>query len=254
MDKQEQLREALRELFALAKQADNHLTKEQVTEVCRRISLDERQREVLCAYLERNHLTIEGYTAGEEPAPLRDRACEREDAQTGEDAVSFQAYLKEIKNVKPWQEKEEADLIGAMQAGDPCARKRLIEGNLHLVVQKAQEYLGRGILAADLVQEGNLALMDAMDSLEAGEDLQAHLMAAIANAMEEALKCQSGADDVGRCLAEDANALMKATEVLAEKLEREATAEELADYLHVSPKRVKILAKISLDALNGCDE
>ena len=234
MDKQEQLREALRELFALAKQADNHLTKEQVTEVCRRISLDERQREVLCAYLERNHLTIEGYTAGEEPAPLQDSACEREDAQTGEDAVSFQAYLKE--------------------AGDPCARKRLIEGNLHLVVQKAQEYLGRGILAADLVQEGNLALMDAMDSLEAGEDLQAHLMAAIASAMEEALKRQSGADDVGRCLAEDANALMKATEVLAEKLEREATAEELADYLHVSPERVKILAKISLDALNGCDE
>ena len=253
MNRQEQLKEALRELFALARRADNRLTKEQISEVCQRISLDERQMEVLCAYLEQNHLTVEGFTAADETTAL---FCgpEKEGAQTGEDALSFQTYLREMKNVQPWHEKEDADLVGAMQAGDLQARERLIEGNLHLVVQKAQEYLGRGILASDLVQEGNLALMSALDSLETGENLQEHLQAAIADAMEAALKRQAGADGVGVYLAKDANALMKATEVLSEELEREATAEELADYLHISPERVKALVKISLDAMNSSSE
>lgn len=252
MNEQAQLKEALGALLSLADASEKRLTRAQIQEACGDIGLNERQMEMVCAYLEMNHVTIEGFAASE-----KDRALFREEEpaasakkKTGAESAYFKMYLKELEGLRRYQEREETALIEAMLSGDEAARERLVEGNLHRVVQLSQEYLGQGVLAADLVQEGNIALLLAMDSYERGVNFTVHLLTEIENAMVEAIRQQTGADDVGHCLAADANALLKATETLARELGREATAGELAEHLHMSRQRVETLVKMSLDAMS----
>ncbi|MCI8400590.1 MAG: hypothetical protein HFI38_00560 [Lachnospiraceae bacterium] len=256
MDEQLRLKEALGALLMLAEASERRLTRSQVEAACEGIGLTARQMEMVLAYLQMNHVTIEGFVASQPDRALfqdqKDQAASGE--KTGTESVHYKAYLKELESVRPCHEAEAAELAEAMLAGDLQAKQRLIEGNLHRVIQVSKEYLGRGVLAADLVQEGNMALTTAMDTYERGENLTIHLLTAIENAMAEAIREQTGADDVGHFLAADANALLKATEVLAGELGREATADELAAHLHISKKRVEALVKMSLDAMNLSDD
>ena len=210
---------------------------------------------MVCAYLEMNHLTIQGFAASEEEKSLfREGAVEKENEKTGADSAYFKMYLEELEGLRPYRDEEERDLVDAMLAGDSAAKEQLIEGNLHRVVQLSREYLGQGVLAADLVQEGNMALILAMETYVPDTNFRVHLLTEIENAMVDAIREQTGSKNAGHTLAADANALMDATEVLAQDLGREATAEELAEYLHVSRERVETLVKISLDAMNLSDE
>ena len=252
MDEQTRLKEALGALLSLAEASGRRLTREQIWEACEDIGLNERQMEMVCAYLEMNHVAIEGFAAREaDKALLREgETAASPRKKTGAEAAYFKMYVKELEGVPRYREDEEAALIAAMRQGDEAARERLVEGNLHRVVRLSGEYLGQGVLAADLVQEGNIALILAMDSYEENTNFTVHLLTEIERALVRAIEEQTGADNVGHCLAADANALLKATETLASKLGREATAEELAAHLHMSKRRVETLVKMSLDAMN----
>lgn len=256
MDEQAQLKEALSALMSLAAASDGHLTVEQIEDACSGIGLSDKQMQMVCTYLEMNRVTIDDFSASEEDkALLRDTEdSETDKDQTGADSAYFKMYLSELEGIVPCTEEETAELIELMLAGDEAARERLIEGNLHRVVQMSREYLGQGVLAADLVQEGNMALLLAMSTYDRRENLTVHLLTEVENAMVEAIREQTGEQDVGRSLAADANLLMKATETLAEKLGREATAGELAEHLHFTEDRVETLVKISLDAMNLSEE
>lgn len=256
MNEQAQLKEALGALLSLAAASDSRLTVDQIEDACSDIGLDEKQMQMVCTYLEMNHVIIEGFEASEEDKSIfQDASDVREDAEkTGADSAYFKMYLEEIQGIRPLDETETLSLIEALSAGDQEAKERLIEGNLHRVVQVSREYLGQGVLAADLVQEGNMALILAMETYEAGTNFLVHIMTEIENAMLAAIREQTGSDAAGNTLAADANALMEATEELAKTLDREATAEELAEYLHISKNRVETLVKISLDAMNLSDE
>ena len=251
MNEQAQLKEALGALLSLASVSEGMLTMDQIQDACEGIGLTDKQVEMVCAYLEMNQVKIQGFAASEEDKSLfRDGNAAVEEDKTGADSAYFKMYLQELEGIHPYTDDEEKDLVDAMLAGDSTAKEQLIEGNLHRVVQMSQEYLGQGVLAADLVQEGNMALILGMETYVPGTNFRIHLLTEIENAMLEAIRQQTGAQDAGHTLAADANALMDATEVLAEELEREATAEELAEYLHISKERVETLVKISLDAMN----
>ncbi len=256
MDEQTRLKEALGALLTLAEASDRRLTREQIREACEDIGLNERQMEMVCAYLEMNHVTIEGFAARQEDKALfrEGEAPASPRRKTGAESAYFKMYVKELEGLSRYREDEEAALIAAMRQGDEAARERLVEGNLHRVVQLSKEYLGQGVLAADLVQEGNIALILAMDSYEEDKNFTVHLLTEIEQALVRAIEEQTGADDVGHCLAADANALLKATETLARELGREATAEELAAHLHMSKRRVETLVKMSLDAMNQSNQ
>lgn len=251
MDEQRQLKEALSALFLLAEASKRRLTKAQVEEACQEIGLDERQTEMVCAYLEMNHVTIEGFAAKEEDRALfREADDTPEKKKAGAGSAHFDMYLKELESLARYEEHEEEALLKAMRAGDGAARERLIEGNLFRVVQVSREYEGRGVPTADLVQEGNIALLQALDTCSTGANISLYLLTEIENAMIRAIQEQTGADDVSQCLAADANALLKATETLARELGREASAGELAAHLHMSRQRVETLVRMSLDAMN----
>ena len=251
MNEQAQLKEALGALLSLASVSEGALTMDQILDACEGIGLTDKQVEMVCAYLEMNQVKIQGFAASaEDKALFRDGAAQKDEEETGADSAYFKMYLEELEGIRPYSEEEERDLVDAMVAGDESAKAQLIEGNLHRVVQMSQEYLGQGVLAADLVQEGNMALILGVDTYVPGTNFRVHMLTAIEDAMLEAIREQTGSEDASHTLAADANALMDATEVLAEELEREATAEELAEYLHISKERVEILVKISLDAMN----
>ncbi len=254
MNEQAQLKEALGALLSLATASDRHLTMDQILDACEGIGLTDKQVEMVCAYLEMNHVTIEGFAASAEDKALFQDGAAQEEEKTGADSAYFKMYLEELEGIRPYSDEEERDLVDAMLAGDEEAKAQLIEGNLHRVVQMSREYLGQGVLAADLVQEGNMALILAMETYVPGKNFRIHLLTEMENAMLAAIREQTGSKNAGFTLAADANALMDATEVLAKELDREATAEELAEYLHISKERVEILVKISLDAMNLSDE
>ena len=250
MNEQAQLKEALGALLSLASVSEGLLTMEQILDACEGIGLTDKQVEMVCAYLEMNQVKIQGFAASEADKSLFREGAAADEEKTGADSAYFKMYLQELEGIQPYSDEEEQDLVDAMLAGDSAAKEQLIEGNLHRVVQMSQEYLGQGVLAADLVQEGNMALILGMETYVPGTNFRIHLLTEMENAMVEAIREQTGSMDAGHTLAADANALMDATEVLAEELEREATAEELAEYLHISKERVETLVKISLDAMN----
>ena len=147
------------------------------------------------------------------------------------------------------REQELDMLLGALASGDRAARNRLAEGHLARVVELAKEYAGRGVLMADLVQEGNMALLMAMESFDGG-DFGVHITREICSAMEAVLAEQTGQADTGSYLAAQANAIMKATEELVEELGREATLAEVAKKMNLSEDMTKDIMKISMDALS----
>jgi len=254
MDEQARLKETLGVLLELAAASDGRLTLAQIEDACKDLGLTDAQVELVCTYLELNHVVIEDFQASDESRAALGGSGSVKSDETGTESAYYKMYLEELRSLRLYEEREEGALVAAMLAGDDEARDRLIEGNLFRVVQMSREYLGKGVLAADLVQEGNIALVMAMESYEVGRNFRIHLLTEIENAMVCAIREQTGADDVGRYLAADANALMKATEVLADELGREATVEELASYLHMSRGRVETLVRMSLDAMNLSEE
>ena len=264
MDEQRKLTEALEALLDLAAASDGALTRDQVRDACKDIGLNEEQFDLICAYLESKKVKIQDFATPKKSLELFEDADEADEAgvdeagdgsgqraaKNGRESAYYQMYLEELKSLRVYREEEEEALVEAMLSGDQEAKERLIEGNLARVIRMSEEYLDQGVLAADLVQEGNMALVMAMETYDRQKNFRLHLLEEIEAAMVEAIREQTGADDVGRHLAQDANALMKATEELAEELEREATAEELAAYLHISQDKVEALVKMSLDAMN----
>ena len=262
MDEQIKFKEALDALLDLATASDGTLTMAQIREACGDFHLSGEQLNLVCAYLESNRVKIQDSPASgksrelfSEPEETGGKAGGQEKAQgrngDGKESAYYKMYLDELRKLRRYAREEEEELIEAMLAGNAEARDRLIEGNLPQVVRVSEEYLGQGVLAADLVQEGNMALLLAMENYDRRKNFRLYLLEEIERAMVEAIREQTGADDVGRHLAEDANALMRATEVLAEELDREATAEELAEYLHMDQAKVEALVKMSLNMFEG---
>ena len=157
-------------------------------------------------------------------------------------------YLEEIQAIRELSEEEIPGLLAALKAGDRAARNQLAEGHLKRVVELAKEYSGRGVHMADLVQEGNMALLTAMEEFDDG-DFGVYITREICSAMDMALAEQTGEQDTGSYLAAQANAIMEATEELVKELGREATLSEVAQRMNLSEDMTKDIMKISMDAL-----
>ena len=158
--------------------------------------------------------------------------------------AEIQRYERRVLNKEENLEKRSEAL-----AGDRAARNRLTEGHLGRVVELAREYAGQGVLMADLIQEGNIALLMAMETFAGGE-FGLHLTKEICSALDAAVAEQNGQENTGNYLASQANAMMKATEELVEELGREATLSEVAERMKLSEEMTRDIMKISMDALS----
>lgn len=176
-----------------------------------------------------------------------------------EDPVQF--YLRSIGRVKLLSAAEEIELARRVAAGDPVAKKRLVQANLRLVVSVAKKYQNRGLPFLDLIQEGNLGLIRAAEKFdpERGYKFSTYATWWIRQGITRALADKSRTIRVPVHMVETINNLRKATRSLSQKLDRRPTMEELAKEMDVSLAKVKdILAAnrspLSLDTPYGEDD
>ena len=161
-------------------------------------------------------------------------------------------YLKEIGNVPLLTSEQEVELARRVEEGDPEAKKALTEANLRLVVSIAKKYVGRGMPFLDLIQEGNMGLMKAVDKFDSTKGYKFSTYATwwIRQAITR------GIADTGRTIrvpvhmVETINKTLRMTRQLLQELGREPTPEEVAEKLGVPASRVREVLKISRDPVS----
>jgi len=161
-------------------------------------------------------------------------------------------YLKEIGKVNLLTAEEETELAKKMSEGDEDAKKRLAEANLRLVVSIAKRYVGRGMMFLDLIQEGNLGLIRAVDKFDytKGYKFSTYATWWIRQAITRAIADQARTIRIPVHMVETINKLVRVSRQLVQELGREPTPEELASGLNMSIEKVREISKISQEPVS----
>ena len=161
-------------------------------------------------------------------------------------------YLKDIGRVPLLSADEEVDLAKRMQENDEAAKKRLSEANLRLVVSIAKRYVGRGMLFLDLIQEGNLGLMKAVEKFDYQKGFKFSTYATwwIRQSITRAIADQARTIRIPVHMVETINKLTRVQRVLLQELGREPTPSEIAEKMGVTEERVREIQKIAQDPVS----
>ena len=161
-------------------------------------------------------------------------------------------YLKEIGKVDLLSAEEETRLAKLMSEGDEEAKKKLAEANLRLVVSIAKRYVGRGMMFLDLIQEGNLGLIRAVDKFDytKGYKFSTYATWWIRQAITRAIADQARTIRIPVHMVETINKLVRVSRQLVQELGREPTTEELAKGLNMSVEKVREISKISQEPVS----
>ena len=161
-------------------------------------------------------------------------------------------YLKEIGKVPLLSAEEEIELAKAMENGDERAKKKLAEANLRLVVSIAKRYVGRGMLFLDLIQEGNLGLIKAVEKFDyrKGYKFSTYATWWIRQAITRAIADQARTIRIPVHMVETINKLIRVSRQLLQELGRAATPEEIAREMKIPVERVREIQKISQEPVS----
>jgi RNA polymerase primary sigma factor len=161
-------------------------------------------------------------------------------------------YLKEIGRVALLTAAEEVELAKRMQDGDDEAKKRLAEANLRLVVSIAKRYVGRGMLFLDLIQEGNLGLIKAVEKFDYTKGFKFSTYATwwIRQAITRAIADQARTIRIPVHMVETINKLIRIKRQLLQELGRDATPEEIALEMEMEPEKVREILKIAQEPVS----
>ena len=161
-------------------------------------------------------------------------------------------YLKDIGKVPLLSMEEELELAKRMKEGDEEAKKRLSEANLRLVVSIAKRYVGRGMLFLDLIQEGNMGLMKAVEKFDCTKGFRFSTYATwwIRQAVTRAIADQARTIRIPVHMVETINKLIRANRMLVQKLGREPTVSELSEELQMGEDKVREIQRIAMDPVS----
>ncbi|MBQ6715899.1 MAG: sigma-70 family RNA polymerase sigma factor, partial [Clostridia bacterium] len=161
-------------------------------------------------------------------------------------------YLKEIGKVPLLTAEEEIELAKRMEEGDEEAKHRLSEANLRLVVSIAKRYVGRGMLFLDLIQEGNLGLIKAVDKFDyrKGYKFSTYATWWIRQAITRAIADQARTIRIPVHMVETINKLIRVSRQLLQEYGREPLPEEIADEMGISEEKVREIIKIAQEPVS----
>ena len=161
-------------------------------------------------------------------------------------------YLKEIGRVPLLSAEEEVRLAKRMEQGDEEAKKQLAEANLRLVVSIAKRYVGRGMLFLDLIQEGNLGLIKAVEKFDYGKGFKFSTYATwwIRQAITRAIADQARTIRIPVHMVETINKVKKTNSQLLHKNGRDPTAEEIADELQMPVEKVREILRVAQEPVS----
>jgi RNA polymerase primary sigma factor len=178
----------------------------------------------------------------------------KEDAALEELPLSdpVRMYLREIGKIALLTADEEVELAKGVEAGDPVAKSHLVDANLRLVVSIAKKYIGRGMLFLDLIQEGNLGLIRAVEKFDYQKGFKFSTYATwwIRQAITRAIADQARTIRIPVHMVETINKLIRISRQLVQRLGREPTAEEIALEMEISSERVEEIQRIAQEPVS----
>ncbi len=251
---------AIHDLIELGK-TKGRLTESEITEALEEVDFDTEQMEKLYDTLESHN--IEVVEDVDEPT-AEDLDLDTIDVPTNVDmeaALSAEGiaiddpvkvYLKEIGRVPLLTSDEEVELARRMDAGDPAARKRLSEANLRLVVSIAKRYVGRGMQFLDLIQEGNLGLIKAVEKFDytKGYKFSTYATWWIRQAITRAIADQARTIRIPVHMVETINKVVRVERQLLQELGRQPQAEEIAEVMGMSVDKVREIMKVAQEPVS----
>ncbi|MBR6535999.1 MAG: RNA polymerase sigma factor RpoD [Lachnospiraceae bacterium] len=263
----ERFQAKMKDLLAYAAKKKNVLEFQEIADFMADVEMDEAATERVYEFLEANNvdvlrisdINLDGDDEPDDALLLEDDA-ETEELEnldlTVPEGVSLEdpvrMYLKEIGKVPLLSAEEEMELAIKMEAGDEAAKKRLSEANLRLVVSIAKRYVGRGMQFLDLIQEGNLGLIKAVEKFDyrKGYKFSTYATWWIRQAITRAIADQARTIRIPVHMVETINKLIRVQRQLLQEYGREPLPEEIAKEMHMSLDRVREIQKIAQEPVS----
>ena len=256
--------ERMKELVALGKKKKSVLEVQEINDFFADIELSPDQMEKVFDYLEANNIDvlrisvdsddtdvdIDDIISDEDEVDMENIDLSVPEGVSIEDPVRM--YLKEIGKVPLLNAEREIELAKRMEEGDEEAKKELAEANLRLVVSIAKRYVGRGMLFLDLIQEGNLGLIKAVEKFDyhKGYKFSTYATWWIRQAITRAIADQARTIRIPVHMVETINKLIRVSRQLLQELGREPLPEEIAKELDMPVERVREILKISQEPVS----
>lgn len=257
--------EKLKELVELGKKKKKVLEIQEISDFLSDLELSPEQMEKVYEYLEAMNIDVLRIGSDDDlDADIDDLILAEEEEEVDMEKIDLSVpdgisiedpvrmYLKEIGKVPLLSAEEEIDLARRMSEGDESAKKRLAEANLRLVVSIAKRYVGRGMLFLDLIQEGNLGLIKAVEKFDYQKGFKFSTYATwwIRQAITRAIADQARTIRIPVHMVETINKLIRVSRQLLQELGREPLPEEIAKELDMPVDRVREILKISQEPVS----
>ena len=259
--------EKLVELLELAKKKKNVLEYQEISDFFKDQSLEVEQMEKVLDFLEASGVDVLRISGNDEELILDDDAdIEKMDDEeeieldkidlSVPEGVSIEdpvrMYLKEIGKVSLLTADEEIELAKRMEQGDEEAKKRLAEANLRLVVSIAKRYVGRGMLFLDLIQEGNLGLIKAVEKFDyrKGYKFSTYATWWIRQAVTRAIADQSRTIRIPVHMVENMNRIIRKSRSMVQELGREPSIKEVAQALDLPVEKVSDAIRMNMEPVS----
>ena len=240
----------LDQLMIIAKEKKGILEQEDINEVFSDMELEPSKIEQIYEYLEAQNIDILGNLNEVELDESDIDISNLPDGISIDDPVRM--YLKEIGKVPLLSADQEIELAKRMEQGDQEAKKKLAEANLRLVVSIAKRYVGRGMLFLDLIQEGNLGLIKAVEKFDytKGYKFSTYATWWIRQAITRAIADQARTIRIPVHMVETINKLMRVSRQLLQELGRDPQPEEIAKRMEMPVSKVREIMKISQEPVS----
>ena len=249
--------EKLKEILEFAKKKKNVLEYSEVNDFFREIELSPEKMDDILEYLEENGIDVLKITEDDPDDMSFEDIDETEEIDISvPDGISIEdpvrMYLKDIGKVPLLSAEEEIELAKKMEKGDEQAKKKLAEANLRLVVSIAKRYVGRGMLFLDLIQEGNLGLIKAVEKFDytKGYKFSTYATWWIRQAITRAIADQARTIRIPVHMVETINKLIRVQRQLLQELGREPSPEEISEQMNLPVDRVREILKISQEPVS----
>ena len=262
----QKLDDKLKDLLDKARKKKNEIDYGEIEEFFGDMDLSDSDYEKIFEYLEQNNVDITKIIGTDLPDEDPDDADieQVKEEEVDLDNIDLSApegisvedpvrmYLKEIGKVPLLTADEEIELAKRMEKGDEAAKNRLAEANLRLVVSIAKRYVGRGMLFLDLIQEGNLGLIKAVEKFDyrRGYKFSTYATWWIRQGITRAISDQARTIRIPVHMVETINKLIRVSRQLLQELGREPTPEEIAEAMNTPVEKVREILKISQEPVS----
>ncbi len=245
----------------LEKGKKGKLSADDLDEALEEMDFDVDSIDKLYETLEDNGISFDAEISGEEMSEIENEVAKFGSGESMERILDQEGYaiddpvrlyLKEIGKVPLLTNEREKDLAGRMMEGDETAKTELVEANLRLVVSIAKRYVGRGMFFLDLIQEGNLGLMKAVDKFDytKGYKFSTYATWWIRQAITRAIADQARTIRIPVHMVETIHKVSRYSRQMLQELGREATADEIGEKMGMSAEKVREIMKIAQDPVS----